>query len=400
MELMGRHQELPVNLAIDGSRAEQGAAVGAGLAGPIRVELTGANIWRDFHREGNEMIITKSGRNLFPKLKVRLHGLQMNEPYTVVLEMRLATPRRFKYSNNRWVDAGEADSQSDELRTYVQTVMPSKNATWCDVDMKNAKISNSPVDGRGNIVLSSMHKYIPYLHVIRGADMHGHSAACITTVFFPETEFIAVTAYQNDEITRMKIANNPFAKGFRETGKAKCRRNQRHALQSPTTVLQGAKEVLEMMQDARRGRDGRDDAASPMSSACSTSSTCSTSKPSHSASHSEGFAFPGLPTPPSSRTPTPPLSRQSFQSTLGFSIDDILYGNRYSARRSLSAPAVPAPAALPVHPLYHLVYAPMPVPSWIPYPGVFPHAGAGLAPLPSIEEAYYSYPTSFKQEYS
>ena len=34
-------------------------------------------------------------------------------------------------------------------------------------------------------------------------------------------QFIAVTAYQNDKITQLKIDNNPFAKGFRDTGSAR-----------------------------------------------------------------------------------------------------------------------------------------------------------------------------------
>lgn len=33
---------------------------------------------------------------------------------------------------------------------------------------------------------------------------------------FPETAFITVTAYQNQQITKLKIDSNPFAKGFRE----------------------------------------------------------------------------------------------------------------------------------------------------------------------------------------
>jgi len=34
-------------------------------------------------------------------------------------------------------------------------------------------------------------------------------------------QFIAVTAYQNDKITQLKIDHNPFAKGFRDTGSAR-----------------------------------------------------------------------------------------------------------------------------------------------------------------------------------
>ena len=43
----------------------------------------------------------------------------------------------------------------------------------------------------------------------------------ITTFIFRETQFITVTAYQNQQITRLKIDRNPFAKGFRNSGRNK-----------------------------------------------------------------------------------------------------------------------------------------------------------------------------------
>ena len=36
---------------------------------------------------------------------------------------------------------------------------------------------------------------------------------------FPETIFTAVTAYQNQLITKLKIDSNPFAKGFRDSSR-------------------------------------------------------------------------------------------------------------------------------------------------------------------------------------
>ena len=38
----------------------------------------------------------------------------------------------------------------------------------------------------------------------------------VITIPIPDTEFVAVTAYQNSKITQLKIDNNPFAKGFRD----------------------------------------------------------------------------------------------------------------------------------------------------------------------------------------
>jgi hypothetical protein len=45
--------------------------------------------------------------------------------------------------------------------------------------------------------------------------MRWHS---FNTYTFDEMQFIAVTAYQNEQITQLKIDNNPFAKGFRDNG--------------------------------------------------------------------------------------------------------------------------------------------------------------------------------------
>lgn len=70
-----------------------------------------------------------------------------------------------------------------------------------------------------------MYKYIPHIVIVQ----------CEKSVFteepsstkstrprsynfdFPFTTFIAVTAYQNEKITYLKIKNNPFAKAFRES---------------------------------------------------------------------------------------------------------------------------------------------------------------------------------------
>lgn len=46
------------------------------------------------------------------------------------------------------------------------------------------------------IVLSSMHKYQPRIHVIMTNDINQVPWAPQQTYDFPETEFIAVTAYQ------------------------------------------------------------------------------------------------------------------------------------------------------------------------------------------------------------
>lgn len=59
-------------------------------------------------------------------------------------------------------------------------------------------------------MLNSLHKYEPRVHLVKvGTDLRR-----IVTYPFPETQFIAVTAYQNEEVTSLKIKYNPFAKAF------------------------------------------------------------------------------------------------------------------------------------------------------------------------------------------
>ena len=91
------------------------------------------------------------------------------------------------------------------------------------------------------IIVSSLRKYRPRVFVVAADDVStaralvtnyrgdddddggGASAAArchVTCHVFPDTEFIAVTAYQNDAITQLKIDQNPFARGFRHDGRA------------------------------------------------------------------------------------------------------------------------------------------------------------------------------------
>lgn len=70
-----------------------------------------------------------------------------------------------------------------------------------------------------------MHKYKPRVHVIVQdsrfdlSQIQSLPAEGVKTFSFKETEFTTVTAYQNQQITKLKIDRNPFAKGFRDPGR-------------------------------------------------------------------------------------------------------------------------------------------------------------------------------------
>lgn len=76
------------------------------------------------------------------------------------------------------------------------------------------------------IVLNSMHRYQPRVHLVRltpGQPIPTAPSELAKlehkTFVFGETVFTAVTAYQNQLITKLKIDSNPFAKGFRDSSR-------------------------------------------------------------------------------------------------------------------------------------------------------------------------------------
>ena len=53
-------------------------------------------------------------------------------------------------------------------------------------------------------MLNSLHKYQPRIHIIRVGAPEGERT--ISTHSFPETQFIAVTAYQNEEVSNSALS--------------------------------------------------------------------------------------------------------------------------------------------------------------------------------------------------
>ena len=68
------------------------------------------------------------------------------------------------------------------------------------------------------VLLHTMHKYVMEIMV----EAAGEEPIIIP---LPNTVFMAVTAYQNTQITQLKIDNNPFAKGFRDKENAQVRQS-------------------------------------------------------------------------------------------------------------------------------------------------------------------------------
>ncbi|XP_070511616.1 T-box-containing protein TBX6L isoform X2 [Cardiocondyla obscurior] len=202
----------------------------------VNVELLNRSLWERFHEQNTEMIITKTGRRMFPSVHVNVSGLRKRESYYVLLEIAPASDRRHKYcgyengSKMGWSIAGPAEPQHPfNRRIYMHPESPAMGHHWMDnsINFHKLKITNNMNDKNNNVVLTSMHKYVPKIWIIQCSSAKNYSELFsypAASFAFPETEFIAVTAYQNENITKLKIDNNPFAKGFRETGQSRFKR--------------------------------------------------------------------------------------------------------------------------------------------------------------------------------
>lgn len=165
---------------------------------------------------------------MFPILQVQVSGLNPKEMYSIVLEMVPISTLRFKYSSSSgWTPSGvvEADISA---RQYVHPDSPSSGEYWMSqpINFKTLKLTNVSSPPVGQIVLSSMHRYQPRIFVSHMPDAGYINWTPCRSFTFPETQFIAVTAYQNERITKLKIDYNPFAKGFRENGQSKRKKTE------------------------------------------------------------------------------------------------------------------------------------------------------------------------------
>ncbi|XP_077949715.1 MAX gene-associated protein isoform X2 [Gasterosteus aculeatus] len=194
----------------------------------VTVTLENNSVWEQFYSCGTEMILTKQGRRMFPYCRYRLSGLDPNRQYSLVLSIVPSNKYKYRWSSTKWEITGQAEQQGQCLsRAFAHHYSPGLGTEWMNtlVSFYKLKLTNQPQDLDGYAVLHSLHRYIPRLHVIPVPDGNAPSPAQPVvmgpesmTFTFPQTEFMAVTTYQNFRITQLKINHNPFAKGFRDDG--------------------------------------------------------------------------------------------------------------------------------------------------------------------------------------
>ncbi|KAM5317916.1 T-box transcription factor TBX10 isoform 2-T3 [Glossophaga mutica] len=179
----------------------------------VTVQLEMKALWEEFNQLGTEMIVTKAGRRMFPTFQVKILGMDSLADYALLMDFVPLDDKRYRYAfhSSAWLVAGKADPAMPG-RVHFHPDSPAKGAQWMRqiVSFDKLKLTNNLLDDNGH----------PRFHVVfvdPRKDGERYAQENFKSFVFTETQFTAVTAYQNHRITQLKIASNPFAKGFRES---------------------------------------------------------------------------------------------------------------------------------------------------------------------------------------
>ncbi|NWS57756.1 TBX22 factor, partial [Chunga burmeisteri] len=148
-------------------------------------------------------------RRMFPSVRVKVKGLEPLKQYYIAIDVVPVDSKRYRYvyHSSQWMVAGNTDHSCITPRLYIHPDSPCSGETWMRqiISFDRVKLTNNEMDDKGHIILQSMHKYKPRVHVIAQdsrfdlAQIQSLPAEGVQTFSFQETEFTTVTAYQNQQ---------------------------------------------------------------------------------------------------------------------------------------------------------------------------------------------------------
>ncbi|KAK9510925.1 hypothetical protein O3M35_005601 [Rhynocoris fuscipes] len=140
---------------------------------------------------------------MFPTLRVSFNGLRPDQRYAVLMDIVPVDNKRYRYAYHRssWLVAGKADPPAP-CRLYLHPDSPftGEQLRKQVVSFEKVKLTNNEMDKHGHLVLNSMHKYQPRIHIVKNLEQELYK-----TFVYPEAIFTAVTAYQNQLVSHLLL---------------------------------------------------------------------------------------------------------------------------------------------------------------------------------------------------
>ena len=141
-------------------------------------------------------------RRTFPLIRTRLSGLEPKALYTIQLELRVADDHKYKYVNGQWTTHPRND-KNVVSQFYNHPSSPAYGYRWEKeiVSFIKMKLTNSDTSTQpDNVLLKSLNKYQPVVHVYKHDSKNIDLKILAQSIVLTETQFIAVTTYQNQEV--------------------------------------------------------------------------------------------------------------------------------------------------------------------------------------------------------
>ncbi|KAF9902595.1 T-box transcription factor tbx21 [Linnemannia zychae] len=237
--------------------------------------LSQAALWSTFKEHETEMILSTSGRSLFPLLTFEAKNLDPEAAYAIQLDFEKTTDR-LRFHDGKWheivdgplseihksthttnttrfatpaahstANATKPATRLDSPNSYMhpasfqlgrhwmadtisfsdvrlsnkdQSTLPARKTTgkrkFRSTTTDNNNEDNSNNTANTNVfTMQSFAKYRPRLRLIQRS-VNGETVVSSTMFVFDEASFIAVTRYANKSIIALKTCNNPHARGF------------------------------------------------------------------------------------------------------------------------------------------------------------------------------------------
>ncbi|XP_072346393.1 uncharacterized protein [Scyliorhinus torazame] len=214
-------------------RAAPPAALGPGLgaalmesppsclrSGSVKVHLKKWSIWDKFYNLGTEMRMSKRGRFMFPYCEYSVWGLEPAKNYIMAMDISPVDSYRYRYNGSKWQLSGKATPHvMGRLYFHPKGSVPGREWMLAPLSFARLRLTNCPAAAEGHAILHSMHRYIPQLHIIVAdgvAPRPSLDDPRVYTFVFQQTEFFAVTKYENKFIRQLKHFYNPYGTALRD----------------------------------------------------------------------------------------------------------------------------------------------------------------------------------------
>uniref|UniRef100_F1L9L0 T-box transcription factor tbx-8 n=1 Tax=Ascaris suum TaxID=6253 RepID=F1L9L0_ASCSU len=194
------------------------------MTSQMTAKVANEEMWSKFHGCGNEMIVIKSGRKLFPRVGFEVCGVEPMAHYSLALSIVRVDENRYKFEDGRWIIAGRVHSDDSTVPSVQRRVIQHHGGALSGTHLLKGPVyfdqlaltNDRDSEVGSKVFVQTLCKYRPHLSICR-VEEEPTTWPSEQRLLFSDAlmEFIAVTQYQNIHIVELKNQFNPYAKGQR-----------------------------------------------------------------------------------------------------------------------------------------------------------------------------------------